>query len=292
LQKDIFRLYATPVVNIFKQQAIPIRYDQKHFEYPIIPEGGQDNELFSVEKVIGINKKTGAKREYLAFPEFRHTAARASGCHYTVKRNYSENSGFRAGLALGSHGSVASLNEEYLSVSLKTTNASLPRRDIRENAICNPVSGFPEFLHFINITRPSAPLYPPGSDLYLWTVLSQFNVNFHTLCRKDVLQESLRLYDWSKSDIYGKWIRGIINVAGKPHRFIFEGNLISGSEITIRFRDAAFDNKGESNIFGMVLLAFFTSFATLNHLVSLTFIFEPSGDKSHWGPLEGQCHAI
>ena len=118
------------------------------------------------------------------------------------------------------------------------------------------------------------------------------NMNFKTLCDKEVMQEVLNLYDWKRSVASQKLIQGILGVAASKKSFMLDGQLVHGTELTFKFKDGTFSEVGEQNIFGKVLLNFLSQYSSINYLVSLRFISEPSGDIFSWNPLRGKCHSI
>ena len=106
------------------------------------------------------------------------------------------------------------------------------------------------------------------------------------------MQEVLSLYDWTHSGTGRKLIRGILDVAANKKSYMMDGQLIHGTEITVTLKDGTFGGEGEQNIFGKVLLHFLSPYASLNYLVSLRFVSEPSGLTFTWKPEQGTCHLI
>jgi type VI secretion system protein ImpG len=296
IKSENFKLYVSPVVNLFEHQAEPIILDHRHFEYRIIPSIRDTFDVFAVTNVRGINKATGEEKNYLKFNEFRHLinekGDKAGGNYYSMRREYMVGNEFKTYLSLGSHGPVEDYKEEYISISLLCTNSSLPRKEIKEGDICNPVSDFPDFIRFSNLTRPTTPLFPPHKKLFLWTLLSHINMNFKTLCSRETLKEVLSLYDWKQSGTNRKLIQGVLGVSAAKKDFMMGGQLIHGTEITVTFKDGTFNEAGEQNIFGKILLTFLSQYASINYLVALRFISEPSGLTYTWDPEHGKCHLI
>jgi type VI secretion system protein ImpG len=296
VKRDHFKLHVSPIVNVFEHQAEPVFLDNHHFEYRLIAKSGEPYEVFEVTQVKGVSKSSGAQREYLKFPEFRHAVSqkggKAAGRYYSLRRESTEEDIYQCYLSMGQQGGLENLQQEYLSISLLSTNGSLPRKEILEKGICNPVSGFPEFMSFSNITRPTTSTFPPQSKHYLWTVLSHLNMNFRTLSERGMLQEVLSLYDWRHSGTVQKLVRGISKVSAGKKSVMLESQLVHGTGVTVTFKEGTFGEEGEQNIFGRVLLEFLTQYSSINHLVSLEFITEPSGARFSWEPRLGTCHSI
>jgi type VI secretion system protein ImpG len=296
IKPENFRLFATPVVNLFPTTAEPVNLNHKHFEYPLHADSKRKLEIYEVQNVTGVDKATGAQRPFHKFSDFRHQVlakgSNAQDSYWEARQDLQGKGSFRTYLSVGTQQAAETLSEEYLSIGILATNGSLPREEILENAIVNPAAGFPAFCQFYNFTRPTVPVYPPKSDHYLWYVLSHMNMNYRSLCQKGNLKEVLSLYDWTHSAVNRKFIEGVGSASAARRNFMLESQLVSGAEITVEIRDGAFSEAGELNIFARVLLEFFTQYASINHLVSLRISLQPSGKGFTLAPREGRCHLI
>ncbi len=296
VKSENFRLFTTPVVNLFQTQSEPIALNHKHFEYPIYADSKRRMEIYEVQSVIGVDKNTGAQRPFFKFNEFRHQllakGADSDGSHWQARQEMQGKNRFQTYIAVGSYKPVEQLSEEFLSITILATNGPVPREEILEKGIVNPHSSFPTFCEFSNFTRPTVPVYPPKSDHYLWYVFSHMNMNYRSLCQKGNLKEVLFLYDWTHSAINRKMIDGVSGATAQKRNFLLDGQLVSGAEITVEIRDGAFAEPGELHIFGRVLLEFFTQYASINHLISLKVQMQPSGKGFTLAPREGRCHLI
>jgi type VI secretion system protein ImpG len=293
---DNFKLYATPVVNIFPNQAEPVNLNHKHFEYPLYADSKRKMEIYEVLSVTGVDKASGVQRPFLKFNEFRHQVlakgADAVDSYYQVRQEPQAKNRFQTYVSVGGNRPVEELAEEYLSVSILATNGTVPREEVIENGIVNPGPGFPSFSTFANFTRPTVPVHPPRSDQYLWYVLSHMNMNYRSLCQKGNLKEVLSLYDWTHSAVNRKLIDGVLGASAQKRNFLLENQLVSGAEITVEIREGAFSEEGELHIFARVLLEFFTQYSSINHLVSLRVLLQPTGKGFTLAPREGRCHLI
>jgi type VI secretion system protein ImpG len=296
VKPENFRLFATPVVNLYQTQAEPVNLNHKHFEYPLYADSRRKMEIYEVQTVTGIDKNTGAQRPFHKFNEFRHQVLAKGGeaedSFFQVRQEMQGKNRFQTYLSVGTHKKVEDLAEEFLSVTILATNSSIPREEILENGIVNPAAGFPTFCNFSNFTRPTVPVYPPKSEHYLWYVLSHMNMNYRSLCQKGNLKEVLSLYDWTHSAVNKKLIDGVLGATAGKRNFLLESQLVSGAEITVEIRDGAFSETGELHIFARVMLEFFTQYASINHLVSLKVQLQPSGKSFTLAPREGRCHLI
>ncbi len=291
-----FKIHATPIVNIYQTQSEPINVNQKHFEYRCYADNKHQMEIYEVQSVIGVDKNTGQQRPFQKFNEFRHQilakGSEAMDSYWQTRQESQGKNQFQTYISVGTQKPVAELAEEFLSVTILATNGSIPREAILEKGIVNPGADFPGFCEFYNFTRPTVPVYPPKSDHYLWYVLSHMNMNYRSLCQKGNLKEILSLYDWTHSAVNRKFIDGVLGASTGKKNFLLDSQLVSGAEITVEIRDGAFAETGELHIFARVLLEFFTLYSSINHLISLKVLLQPSGKGFTLPPREGRCHLI
>ncbi len=291
-----FKLFTSPAVNLFADSAIPVHLNHKHFEYHVIPDSGPSSEVYEVQSVIGSDKATGSMRDYHKFSDFRHKAVqggdRAAGVYYQVRQERMGRGRFNSYLSIASQGQVEKFAEEYVSISLISTNGGLPREALKEGDVTVPTGNFPGFSSFTNFTRPTAPIYPPRAEHYLWNVLSHMNMNYRSLTQDGNLKEVMALYDWSHAGANRKIIEGVITCRLEKKNFLIGSQLARGTEINVSIKDGTFSETGEQFVFGRILLEFFTQYSTINHLVSLQMTTLPSGALMRWEPLEGRCHSL
>ena len=118
------------------------------------------------------------------------------------------------------------------------------------------------------------------------------NMNFRTLSKTGIFREVLSLYDWKHSSANQKIIQGILGVSEAKKSFMRQGQLVHGTELTARLKDGTFSEEGEQNIFGRMVSEFLSHYASINYLISLKFINEPSGKVFSWDSQQGKCHSF
>ncbi|MBF0430272.1 MAG: type VI secretion system baseplate subunit TssF [Fibrobacteria bacterium] len=284
VQTDMFKLYTTPVINVYESQAEPVRHDHSRFEYPVIAKAGYPDEVYAIKEVKSINPQSGKEINYrkMYAPGSRVPAEKNSDTYYTVRREHIKDSGYQSFVSLnGGHP-----EEELISFGIYTTNADFPRENINEGDICNPVSGFPDFIRFENITRPTATCYPPKPSGYLWSLIAHFRMNLKTLCQKENFCNVLQLYDWAHSNSVKRINQKLTGLSLASDTFFLKGQLLRGARISITLQDNAFEDAGELNVLGEVLHRFFSGYASINCAIALDIKLEPSGDLHSWLPEE------
>jgi type VI secretion system protein ImpG len=286
---DNFKLFCSPVVNLFKKDAEPVLNDGRLTEYPIVAD--YNNKTIATQSIVsvtGMDRVTGERHVYEPFHTFKTI---------TKKKFRTFTSHYRDGFAgkrecyvtLG--GSIlekGELSEENLSIEIWSTNGLVPREELREGSISKPGQGFPDFVMFTNITRPSLPIRPPLEKDYLWTFLSHLGASYSSLSTADALKTFLRLYEWTHSEGRARRIDAITNVAIKPAEMMLRGSPVRGIEYTVEIEEAEFNDSGDLHLFGEVLKEFITQYVSINSFVEFAFILRPSGKQMRWNSLEGK----
>ncbi|WP_121374356.1 type VI secretion system baseplate subunit TssF, partial [Pseudomonas aeruginosa] len=174
------KLYCTPVANLFRHDALPIRLDGKQDEYLLMPAeySLEDCGVFSVEGVTGWRPGGLGYQAYVPFESFEHDPSfdvPEARPHYSVRQRTSLlHDGLDTYLSFGIRHPE---QIETLSVELTCTNQNLPQR-LRLGDICVACEGTPEFLGFRNIT-PATPSYaPPLNRDFLWKLISNMSLNY------------------------------------------------------------------------------------------------------------------
>ncbi len=297
---DNLRLFCSPAVNLFRNDAEPIRLDHVFSEYRITPDVRHPKsiEVYSVDAVAGTEDVTGVRHEYLPFFSFRHGVGNGTGPrHYTsvVRPGPSDNH-----IAYISVGGLSTdrdtLPVETLSLELTCTNGTLPREKLQERMITQPAPDFPNVATFDNLTQPTLDLHPFRSDAlrqeqrldnFLWKLISHLSLNFMSVASVEAVRGLLELYDWTGTDSNRRRIAGIRDVRWNPKEVISRGAVLRGAEITLEIQDGHFGDEGDLCLFGLVMSEFFSMYASINSFVHLNIITKPSEQHYHWHPSRG-----
>ena len=160
---DNVKLYCTPITNLFKQDAVPIRLDGKQDDYLLLPGGiARGNAaVFSVDHVTGWRPGGLGYQTYVPFESFEHdsdSGVSMQAPSYSIRQRSSvQGAELDTWLSLG----IGPIDQqETLSVELTCTNHGLPRL-LQVGEINQPCEQTPEFLTFRNICAPTASFPPP-----------------------------------------------------------------------------------------------------------------------------------
>ncbi|KAI3589502.1 T6SS component TssF (ImpG/VasA) [Cupriavidus sp. U2] len=287
---DNFRLYCTPVINLFELEADPVSVTHRESEYRVraTERHGWHVEVYSVDTVRGFEAATGGRFEYAPFAAFRHRGGMLRHemperyFHTRVRRGPSGR--FDTWLVLGGHAweQHDSLPEETLSLSVTGTNGMLPRKALGQAGIRRMRSGFAHVSAVRNLTAPTLPVYPPTRDRFHWRVLSHLAPNYLSLLDAEMLRGSLALYDWTDGEMNRRRIGAITAVQHRPLRKLVKGGLLRGVEIAVTVDRTRFAGDGDLALFGDMLHAFLSLYATLNLYTRLVIIAQPDGARLVW----------
>ena len=293
--RDNVRLHCTPVVNLFEQDALPIRLDGKQDEYLLLPYEAERGNcgVYSVESVVGYLQSGGGERCYVPFESFRHDASfdTLNPCpHYSVRQRPSLLHG-----GLDTYLSFAAsqfAEQEALSVELVCTNLNLPLR-LRPGQICMAREGTPEFAKFKSVTACTPHYAPPLSQDFLWRLISNMSLNYLSLENVDALKVILETYDLPQyydrkaQNVTRKMLGGLKSIRHEPVDRLFQGLPVRGLRTELQIDVEQFVCEGEAFLFSSVLNEFFSLYASLNSFHELRVV-TTAGEVYAWQPRMGQ----
>lgn len=289
-----FRLFCTPVINLFEVDALPLRPVGRHDrEHRIrVQEGIADHvEPYDVLALDAADPEDSAQYAYQAFTSFRH---RGWMRPYEKPERYFHTAtrfgavGRQLWVSLSGQlwdGTIpGAANDEdrpppdrYLTVRVFANNGRLPRMALSEATITETVSGFTGIASVCNLTAPSLPLYPPRYyPGYDWRVLGHHTAGganelnrFHPE-GAPALCEVLELYDWAPDDGAAQRIDAIREVQVSRRQVLARGGLLREVRLHVDLDGGAFDGPGDAVLFGDVLNHFVGRYATFHHAMGLT----------------------
>jgi len=299
-----FRLFCTPIVNLFSHDAKPIRLDHRRTEYRVLPEGADHRhyETVSIDKVEGWGHEDHQCREYKQFESFDHaeTINEAASRMYYRQRLKSSVSGY----GIDSYLAFVNDNEdtvipqaESISIELTCSNRHLPTM-LGVGDIAVATGGSPEYARFQNITHVTPSFTPPLDQGFHWRLISNMSLNYMSLCHLDTLKSILSTYDYrsyydrQQARASQHRLDGLESIEASSEDRLYQGVPIRGIKTKIKMRESCFSSEGDMYIFSSVLNEFFCLYASINsfHHMELTGI--ENGEIYHWQPRLGQQPVI
>jgi type VI secretion system protein ImpG len=303
---DTFRLGCTPLVNLFRQRAEPIRLTQADWEYRVVPDARrpQATEVYSIDRVTSTSPD-GEVEEYQPFFSTHHAE------DLTQPRRYWHAVRRPAGEAAGrvDHGTEVYLSLVNLemqprapadwTVDVETTclNRDLPHQ--------LPFGGGQPRLQLIEggalvsriecLTAPTPTLRPPRRHGAMWRLISHLTLNHLSITDQGqgaaALCEILKLYDFTDSPETRGMIEGVRNVSSRRQvaRVSGEGGggICRGVEVTLHLDPARF--AGGLFLFASVVEHFLGLYASINSFTRLVVTVQGrEGVLKRWPPRAGE----
>ncbi|MPQ87114.1 type VI secretion system baseplate subunit TssF [Pseudomonas sp. MAFF 730085] len=292
---DNVKLYCTPIVNLFKQDAVPIRLDGKQDEYLLVPGGfARGNaEVFSVDRVTGWRPGGLGYQAYVPFESFEHDregGGLAGAPSYSIRQRSSvQHAELDTWLSVGIGPRQA---QETLSVELTCTNHNVPRQ-LQVGQINQSCEQTPAFLSFRNISVPTASFAPPLDQDFLWKLISNMSLNYLSLTDTRALKVILETYDVPSyhdrqaHNVSQRKLDALSSVSHAAVDRMYRGLPIRGLRVDLNIDANGFAGQGDLFVFASALNEFFALYANLNSYHELR-VTSTQGDVYLWPPRMGQ----
>ncbi|TKD46933.1 type VI secretion system baseplate subunit TssF [Azotobacter chroococcum] len=283
-----FRLHCTPVVNLFKQQAEPIRLSHEAHEYPVIPDVRRPYslEVYSIDSLVRHTRSAHQESltHYLPFYSVFHGSS-AGGrdvdrdTWWIARRVPSSlgDDGSELRLALVDRQMNPSLPAaESLSLSLTCTNRDLPSQ--------LPFGGDDNLLQredggAINnaclLKKPSATWRAPMRMANQWRLISHLALNHLSIVEngREALLEILDLYNFADSASLRRQLAGITAINSVPGLERIgqapRRAWVRGTEVSITFDEEQYVGSG-AYLLARVLEHFFGLYCSANSWIRLS----------------------
>ena len=281
---ESFRLGCTPAVNLFEQQADPIRLTHAKTEYQVLPDVRSHSamEVYSIDSVESSNLQTHEQIVYQPIHAFKHGAdggARQAYWRMVRRPSVRQNDrGTEAFLSLIDTAFEPCLPPaEVLMVRTTCTNRDLPK-DLRTAGGADwgfQLEGAAPCKRIVPIVAPTAPARLQFDQLR-WRLLSHLALNHLSITDAEdgaaALREILAVYDFAGTAVSRQHIEGIAGVASRRKVAPISDGLgqgfCRGVEITIEFDEEKYAGGGLF-LFAAVLERFLGLYASLNSVTRL-----------------------
>jgi type VI secretion system protein ImpG len=309
-----FLLGCTPIINLFKKAAEPIRIDPTKAEYLIIPDlyHPNSNEIYSVDSVTSRSFGSRQTRVYKPLYSFRHVEDQAlEDTFWNSVRRPSHKPGDRGTEV---YLTLVDLSlrpshppDEALLVDLTCTNRDLPTNlifrykygelslsETRVSARC--------------VRRPSAPVRSTLARGLDWRFVSYLGMNYLSLVNEgmdgdlsrshnaDSLREILEVYNFSEDPAFRRKLQGMRSVSSSPMRArirMRRGHdtipvFCHGTSVTLDFDEEPFATSGLF-LFAAVLERFLALYAPINSFTQVTATTDDGRRVlRQWAPRSGE----
>ena len=282
VDRRLFRLGCTPIVNLFYQASEPILLKQTQYQYPIVPDARRTRslEVFSVDRVKSSTPMSSAVTYYDEFFSKRHGADRNGGKSFW-------HSSRRSGIVPDSRPSDVSLtlvdhsaknrlpDAEAVTAELTCTNWTLPSQLPMGGGVSDfDLEGSGPVRRIMALVPPTPALPAPNDPVRFWNLLSHLSLNHLSLAgdQPHALQAILDLYNFNRAITFQRQIQGIRSVRSSPHfaRVSSEHGVTfaRGLLVEMELDEENFDGGG-AFLFASVLDRFLGMYASLNSFTQL-----------------------
>lgn len=282
---DTFKLFCTPIVNLFKQQAEPIRISQERHEYQIVPDVRRPLglEVYSVDWVRKFSRNPTGNDVVEFHPAYsvQHGLHDdGSGHYWYLQRRPSfqpNDDGTDVMISLVDRDmNPRAPVVDTLSLSLTCTNRDLPSS--------LPFGGEDSQLQLEEggviasarlLKKPSATWRAPMRMANQWRLISHLSLNHLSIIDggREALLEILSLYNFADSVTVRKQIAGISCVSGGPSVSRIgqapRQAFVRGTEIELEFDENQYVGSG-AYLMSCVLDHFFGLYCTANSYTRLS----------------------
>ncbi|KXU83386.1 type VI secretion protein [Paraburkholderia monticola] len=299
--RESFRLFCTPVINLFEVDALPLQPADWHdTEHRVRVQAAVEDhvEPYDMLSVTAADPEGSARHPYQAFTSFRH---RGWMLRYEKPERY-----FHTAMRYGVLGREVWVTlagqlwagtyryagddedrpqpDRHVTVRALANNGRLPRLALSEATITEAVSGFTGIASVRNLTGPSLPQYPPRYfPGYEWRSLGHFTANgmneFNQVLVEgaSALREVLELYDWTVDDAVPQRIDAIQTVHFSEDQVLLRGYVLRVVRIHVGLDADGFSGPGDAVLFGDVLNHFLGRYAGTQ--VSMQLVLDIDGQE-------------
>jgi type VI secretion system protein ImpG len=307
LNADMFRLGCTPIVNLFRQRAEPIKLTHNVYQYRVVPDARRPRatEVYSIDRVTATSP-AGEQVEYVPFYSMQHAVQRGTEqpfWHATRKTAGESESRIDDGtevllslVDLDFHPSAPA--NWTLDVETTCLNRDLPNRLPfgGDQPRLQLAEGGAPLGRILCLSPPTRTLRPSLRDGALWRLLSHLTLNHLSLVDNELgaeaLRETLRLYDFSGSPEKSALVEGILSVNSRRVAGRVGGHLVGGFcrgvEVTVNFDEKRFSGSSVF-LFASVLERFLALHCSINSFTKLTATIKGrDAALRQWPPRAGE----
>ncbi len=298
---DHFRLFCTPIVNLFDHDADPIRLDHRKVSYRLRPAGADAThfEIYTVDRVEGWEQGTGERRTYRPFESFDHVGRGRNDGHFRLRRTPTVvGRGLETYIAFGGgEGAELPKGTETVSVELTCTNRNLPER-LRTGDVSVATGSSPEFVRFKNLSVPTPSLPPPMDEGLHWRLISNMSLHYVSLSSVSALRTVIATYDFRahhdrRAERQSKArLEGIVDAKVEPAEHMWRGFPVRGWRTRLSVKESQFSGEGDLYLFAGVLDRFLAAHADVNSFHQLEVVGTETGETYRWPPMSGPARLV
>lgn len=304
VSKENFRLFCSPVVNLFEHNTDPIKPEPTKHEYLARPSGASPTayEIYSIDNVVGIARRTSQRIDIPSFFEFKHeldTDAASRAVFYQMHlKPAAVGDGVDIYLSFGSPQDAGTIPEfDVISIEATCTNRRLASQ-LKVGDLRVPTATSPAVATFTNLTGVTSPLAPPMGRELQWRVLAHMAMSYRSITELEVLRATVDLYNFQaivdRQAARANQLRltAIKSIKVRPTDRLYRGAPIRGVAAEIELDEGGFSGEGEMYLFASILNEMFSSYVSMNSFTQLTVTGTNTRVVYKWDPKSGSLNLI
>lgn len=203
-----FKLFTSPVVNLFEKKAEPQKINHKQLEYPLITDSHHPEfyQVYSVLNMFMVREKTNQNQvtfPILPFFAMSHYHGDAVQFFYALNPTQYHSKNIETGYSIISkHLEPDQIKSDFISTTLLCSNGELPHEALSlANNVLN-LNSTSIARRTLVLKRPSEPYYFEQNKKEQWRIISHLSLNTLALMKGDAvshIKELLELYNLPKS---------------------------------------------------------------------------------------------
>lgn len=289
------RLFCTPVINLFKKPAEPIKINHKQVKYHVVGDAhhSQFYEIYAINRLSLIREAANRQQslhEVLPFYSLNHAREQSQALYYHIEREHTlhaNQSGYDYQITLVDHQfDPATVQADYLSLDLYCTNRHLPQHipfGLAQGDLHQDETGPFRQVRFLKKPTPTYRFNHAKEGN--WRIISHLSLNTQALNQQQdirALKEAFTLYELTHSAYNLKQIEGFKDIAFTSATSMVPAipypMFIRGLEVRVTIDDSSFVGTGRQLI-GQLLSHFFGLKVNLNSFIQIILVDDMTGQE-------------
>ena len=276
-----FKLFATPIVNLFKKQAEPQKINHKRMEYQLITDIHHPKyyQAYSILNMNMVREKSNQDQIFhpvLPFFAMSHYNDNQVNFFYRLNASQLNNKTQELSYSLISkHLEPQSTKSDFISTELLCSNKDLPYESYNKDQNTLTLNDSSLVRRALMLKRPNIPYYFEQNKTEQWRIISHLSLNNMSLMQGETvshIKELLELYNLPKSKENQMIIDSIKKIDFTPAQKIINGKpyplFVRGISIQLGLNPDGF--RGQSiYIFSQLLTRIFNLKVQMNSYVDV-----------------------
>ena len=287
LDKNSFRLFCSPAINLFDTDAEPMSLDHKTSDLHINPVRNTNRTLtiHSVTSLQGQSRRSSEKIQYQSFS----LSAKEAGQNpvYELIQHYTGHTDQENILRISYPPGMDIPSREILTARLQCSNGrNTAQLKVGEVNVNTP--DIPDLVSVSNVSTISEYIAPITDGRTLWKLITHLTVNYLPVADMNNLKTLLSLYnpteqtDTKEHAANRKRIESLQSMQVTPTEKLLRGYLVRGRHIAMDVDGSGFASSGDLYLFGELMFYLLDQFTDLNSFLTLSLTNVNNGETMQW----------